>query len=152
VKALKPKFAVARWSPKFAELRALSLRQPWAWLVVNGYKDIENRSWRTNHRGALLIHASSTTTTLQADLRRVKNEYAVDVPANLKFGGVVGIVDVVDCVKTHPSKWKFHGSWGWLLKSPERLPFRKCKGAVGFFRLKSTSEPAGASLARSLDR
>jgi len=77
VKALKPKFVVARWSPKFAEMRALSLRQPWAWLVVNGYKEIENRSRRTNHRGALLIHASSTTTTLQADLRRVKNEYAV---------------------------------------------------------------------------
>jgi len=30
----------------------------WAWLVVNGYKDIENRSCRTNHRGPLLIDAS----------------------------------------------------------------------------------------------
>src|SRR5712692_3895082 len=96
---VKSKTRLVRWTKQLGSVRTLSLRQPWAWLVVNGYKDIENRSWRTNHRGALLIHASSTTTTLQADLRRVKNEYAVDVPANLKFGGVVGIVDVVDCVK-----------------------------------------------------
>ena len=39
------------------ELKVLVVRQPWAWLIVNGYKDIENRSWRTRYRGALLIHA-----------------------------------------------------------------------------------------------
>lgn len=38
--------------------KALSLRQPWAWAVVHGYKDVENRSWSTKHRGPLLIHAS----------------------------------------------------------------------------------------------
>jgi hypothetical protein len=38
-------------------VKALSIRQPWAWLIVTGYKDIENRSWRTNYRGPLLIHA-----------------------------------------------------------------------------------------------
>ena len=30
---------------------ALSIRQPWAWLIVNGYKDIENRDWKTHYRG-----------------------------------------------------------------------------------------------------
>ncbi len=38
-------------------MKALSIRQPWAWLIANGYKDIENRSWRTNFRGEFLIHA-----------------------------------------------------------------------------------------------
>ncbi len=42
---------MAHWSPKLRSSRALSLKQPWAWLVVKGYKDIENRSWSTNHRG-----------------------------------------------------------------------------------------------------
>lgn len=39
-------------------MKALSIRQPWAWLIVAGYKDIENRSWPTNFRGRVYIHAS----------------------------------------------------------------------------------------------
>ena len=38
-------------------VKALSIRQPWAWLVVHGYKDVENRSWSTGFRGRVLIHA-----------------------------------------------------------------------------------------------
>jgi ASCH domain len=76
----KSKSPLIRWTKQFESMRTLSLRQPWAWLVVNGYKDIENRSWRTNHRGPLVIHASSTTTTLHADLRRVKDEHDIDRP------------------------------------------------------------------------
>lgn len=44
-------------------MKALSIRQPWAWLIANGYKDIENRSWRTNYRGPVLIHASAAMPT-----------------------------------------------------------------------------------------
>jgi hypothetical protein len=36
---------------------ALSIRQPWAWLIVNGFKDLENRSWSTAFRGPVWIHA-----------------------------------------------------------------------------------------------
>lgn len=39
-------------------MKALSFRHPWAWLIVAGYKDIENRSWPTNFRGRVYIHAS----------------------------------------------------------------------------------------------
>ncbi|HDU8694716.1 TPA: ASCH domain-containing protein, partial [Morganella morganii subsp. morganii] len=39
-------------------MKAISIRQPWAWLIVNGHKDIENRSWRTKYRGQVLVHAS----------------------------------------------------------------------------------------------
>ena len=39
-------------------MQVLSVRQPWAYLIVAGYKDIENRTWYTGHRGSLLIHAS----------------------------------------------------------------------------------------------
>jgi len=58
----KSKAPLSRWTKRLKSLRALSLRQPWAWLVTNGSKDIENRSWHTNHRGPLLIHASSNLT------------------------------------------------------------------------------------------
>jgi len=43
---------------KGAILPALSIWQPWAWLIANGYKDIENRTWWTKFRGPFLIHAS----------------------------------------------------------------------------------------------
>ncbi len=38
------------------EMKALSVRQPWGWLIVNGYKDIENRDWNTKLRGRIWIH------------------------------------------------------------------------------------------------
>jgi len=39
-------------------VKALSVRQPWAWAIARGHKGVENRSWTTAHRGHLLIHAS----------------------------------------------------------------------------------------------
>src|SRR2546427_6775937 len=95
-------------SQHFFHLRALSIRQPWAWLVVNGYKDIENRSWRTNHRGSLLIHASSNRSEFEAIRSEIQKRHRVKIPPEeeLNFGGIVGLIEVVDCVKTHPSKWK----------------------------------------------
>ena len=48
-------------------MRTLSIRQPWAWLIVHGHKDVENREWATDYRGPLLIHASKTA---------AKGEYA----------------------------------------------------------------------------
>jgi ASCH domain len=44
-------------------MKALTLRPHWAWLVVNGYKNIENRSWPTRLRGRIWIHASSSRVT-----------------------------------------------------------------------------------------
>ena len=130
-----PRSPTARWSPKLKELRALSLRQPWAWLVVNGYKDVENRSWRTKHRGHLLIHASSSNQLLTLDFKEhIRSEYGVLLPNEVDIGGIVGVVDVVECVKQHPSKWKFKDSWGWVLANPRPLPYRQCKGFVGLFK------------------
>jgi hypothetical protein len=38
-------------------MKVLSIRQPWAFLIVNGHKNIENRDWLTAYRGPVLIHA-----------------------------------------------------------------------------------------------
>src|SRR5438128_12301732 len=100
--AAKPKSLLICWAKDLEELRVLSRRQPWAWLVVNGYKDIENRSWRTNHRGPLLIHASSTLTDFTPEkLDEIERKHGVRVPKDAETGGIVGVVDVVDCVETH---------------------------------------------------
>ena len=38
-------------------MKVLSIRQPWAWAIVAGFKPVENRTWKTGYRGPLLIHA-----------------------------------------------------------------------------------------------
>ena len=50
-------------------MKALSIRQPWAELIVAGLKDIENRTWRTDYRGPVLIHAGMKIEPIDADLR-----------------------------------------------------------------------------------
>jgi ASCH domain len=100
--------------------------------VVSGYKDIENRSWRTAHRGPLLVHASRSKPDYTSDM--IERMYGVRLPDEVETGGIIGLVDVVDCVKRHSSKWKFRGTWGWVLENPRRLPLRECKGFVGLFK------------------
>ena len=50
------------------------------------------------------------------------------------YGGVVGMVDVIDCCKGTDSPWHQRGAIGWVLAKPRRLKFRPCKGVLGLFR------------------
>lgn len=110
----------------------LTVRQPWAWLIVSGHKDIENREWTTNLRGKLLIHAGIHPVD-KWDLFEIRREFGIKIdPADLKFGGIIGSVDVVDCVKNHASRW-FSGPIGWVLANPRPLRFRACRGMPGLF-------------------
>jgi hypothetical protein len=128
---------VVRWSPSFSEWPALSVRQPWAWLIVSGLKDIENRPRRTHYRGSLLIHAGlSLESYTENNIAWLNKKFNVHIPMELDTGGIVGIVDVVDCVEKHQSRWFINGNFGWVLANPRRLIFRPCKGALGLFRPK----------------
>lgn len=123
-------------------LPCISVRQPWAWLIVNGYKDIENRSWTTGRRGRVLIHASKAMTDLEwcnamLFARRVCGvpqaaiETARDEVARQR-GGIVGSVEIVDCVDGSRSPW-FVGEYGFVLRDARPLPFIPYKGALSFF-------------------
>lgn len=90
----------------------LSVQQPYAWAIVNGWKPIENRRWRTGYTGHLLIHAGKRE--LVRDVADVLFEIAVqtgETVADLRglyehekaLGAVVGHVDIVGCVDT-PTK------------------------------------------------
>ena len=115
-------------------MKAIVIRQPWAWLIVNGYKDIENRSWPTKYRGPLLIQASQRRPT-KAEMRYFQ-KYArarrVVLPEWFDFGGIVGMVRLDDCVTKSASKW-FMGPVGWVLSKPKMLPFIPMKGQLGLF-------------------
>ena len=116
---------------------ALSIRQPWAWLIVNGHKPVENRRWETRWRGPLLIHASKSL--VQDDFNAVRqviseNNLHIELPTwpNLECGGIVGSVDLVDCVDRMESPW-FAGPWGFVLANPQRMKFIPCRGRLGLF-------------------
>jgi len=120
-------------------MKAISIRQPWAWLIVNGYKDIENRGWRTKIRGRVLIHAAKTIDTKAIEtLERTRHL----LPDEFETGGIVGAVEIVDVVGYHPSIW-FEGPKGFVLKNPEVLKFIPCKGQLGIFDAGVTSFSSG---------
>jgi hypothetical protein len=127
-----------RWTAALARLPALSVRQPYAWLIVQGIKTLENRSWRTHYRGPLLIHASSNRVDLTEEVRArygARGQVRLPPLTRYELGGIIGCVEVVDCVQRSNSVWKNPGGWGWVLANARPLKFRRCKGAVGFFRM-----------------
>lgn len=124
-------------------MKALSIKQPWAWLILNAGKDIENRTWRTNFRGRALIHASKGMTANDwrdgLEMLWIKPGviHAFPGPDFLERGGIIGSVEIVDCVTESASPW-FTGPFGWVLQNPMPLCFSPCKGSLGFFNHRYT--------------
>lgn len=77
-------------------MQGLTIHQPWAWLIANGYKTIETRNWPTDYRGKLAIHAGRTLASEDAEAFR---SVGVPVPKDedLILGAVVAVADLVDC-------------------------------------------------------
>ena len=111
---------------------ALSIMQPWCWLIASGHKDIENRSWSTRFRGPVLLHAG----------KKMDGQYGdghnwdwpdIERPVDFDMGGIVGDAEIVDCVSASQSPW-FYGPHGFVIRNARLLPFVPCRGALGFFR------------------
>jgi len=125
---------------------ALSIRQPWASLIILAWKDIENRSWLTYTRKSILIHAAKGMTKKEyneaidfacsIDRERTMGLLASGVLAfdNLQRGGIIGSAKLVDCVRRSTSPW-FVGPNGFVLRDPKPLPFVPFKGQLGFFEV-----------------
>lgn len=119
-------------------MKALSIQQPWAWLIAAGVKSVENRTWRTNYRGPVMIHAGKT---IDHDAWReimsgvhplTGRKIDVVLPSPMPVGGIVGEMEIVDCVHSHASDW-FCGPWAFVLANARPLPFMACRGHLGFF-------------------
>lgn len=123
-------------------IKALTIRQPWASLIIRCGKDIENRDWRSNYRGIVAIHSS-------AKMDRADLEDACDLMRGFipKFsarifsqeifptGVILGTVEMIGCVTQSESPW-FVGEYGFQFRN--RVPFSNpitCKGALGFWTL-----------------
>ena len=121
-------------------MKAISIRQPWAWLIINGYKDVENRDWPTHYRGRIWIHAGKNEAPKEEYIEALKlyeklfpNE-PTPWPPSISKGGIVGTVDIVDCVDKSDSPW-FFGKFGFVLKNPMRSDFIPYRGRLGLFNV-----------------
>lgn len=128
---------------------ALSIQQPWAWAIIRPditdpveraaayaagiIKDIENRTWPTNVRGRVLVH---TGKKIDQDaypyLAREFPWLKVPRPEELPTFGVVGVVEITDCVRQSRSHW-FGGDYGFVLAEALPLPYKAMPGKLKFF-------------------
>lgn len=125
-------------------MKALSIQQPWAWLIVSGQKDVENRGWPTSVRGEVLVHAGKKFDAegWEFVLDAFPNVIA---PPMCEFakGGIVGSVEITGCVVESESPW-FFGSYGFTLANAKQLPFRPLRGHLGFFDVPDGPTPPPA--------
>lgn len=131
-------------------MKAITIKQPWASLIVHGIKDIENRNWRTNFRGRVLIHSSAKGDIAKFGClqpsQREKVLYTSIGCVNfndLPFGSIIGSVEIIDCVQNHPSIWADKGVYNWVLANP--VLFKKpipAKGKLSFWEYDGLSMQA----------
>jgi hypothetical protein len=124
---------------------ALSLKQPWAALVVYGRKSVEVRSWPTARRGRILIHAARVSDARPEAWARVPPELA---DAARLVGGIVGAAELTGCrayrtpaefaadspLHLNDADWfQPPALYGFTLANAEVLPFRALTGWMRFF-------------------
>jgi len=108
-------------------MKALTIKQPWATLIIQGDKRFEFRSWQTKYRGDLLIHAGKGID------KEAMKRLAKYLPKELQYGKILGKVKLVDCIKMSPefkelllkensdiyTKSSFKESYGWQVSNVE---------------------------------
>lgn len=124
---------------------ALSVKQPWAALLVAGRKTMEIRRWPTARRGRILIHAPRIPDARQQAWAMVPADL---LPLAQLNGGIVGVAELSDCLTysnledfvrdqerhlNDPSWFEPPTMYGFAFVGPRVLPFRKYPGWVRFF-------------------
>ena len=122
-------------------MKCISIKQPWATLIILHGKDVENRTWGTNYTGPLLIHSSKTYDhdgDMYLHSMGIFRDISAFLPSELPSGAIIGKVELIGCwqrpfLRKEPSRW-FFGPWGWILENP--VAFKKpipYKGQLGIF-------------------
>lgn len=117
---------------------ALSIRQPWAWAIINAGKDVENRDWKTKFRGPVCIHAAKKAARHEYEDAAffmhfdLYPQVVAPLTMDVDYGGIIGVAEIVDCVEASDSPW-FFGRYGFVLRNARPVDFIQVKGALGFF-------------------
>lgn len=148
--------------------KALTIRQPWAWAIAEGFKDVETRSWRTHFRGDVFLHAGKSfdadfAGSPVADLlggfaycaeisgRKGKPYPPPKLPRRLRFpncgevpsGAIIGVIEIVDCVPSLEcySPWSdgSPGCFCWVIRNVRKLSSPfPITGRLNFWDVSST--------------
>jgi hypothetical protein len=127
--------------------KALSFKQPVAWLIANGYLLVDDRSWGTHYRGTVLIHASKGLYQEYYDY--IKSHTDIPIPGRdqLESGGVVGIARLLICCRpgelpsgtSREQRMHFGGvsqqHYGFLFEQATPLALMPCPGKLGLFEI-----------------
>lgn len=127
-------------------MRVISVRQPWAWAIFNAGKDVENRSFRIDP-GPLAIHVSKFNRW--SEIERNLGLIALRVPRLVmpsrkeleqQMGSIIGVVDVVDCIRDSLSRWAESGKWHWQLENSQLVHPAPTKGMLSMFNYPGSLE------------
>jgi hypothetical protein len=126
-------------------VKALSVKNPWAyWIIygspVFGLKDVENRKYRTNYRGRLIIHASKNLDVGIPSREERKINGGKEIDWNELNGRILGSVEVVNCIRDSKSRWAETGMWHWVFRDPiifEHPPL--VSGSLGLWNYEPTA-------------
>ena len=117
-------------------MKVITVKQPWAWLIAQGIKPVENRTWKTRYRGPIVIQVSAHKRSARdfeaAATFAMERDIIVPPQVELERGCTVAIADLVDCVSQHDSPW-FEGPYGWVLENVRPLPAFPLKGRLGVY-------------------
>jgi ASCH domain len=124
---------------------ALSLKQPWAALLVSGMKSIEVRKWATSIRGRVYIHAAQIPDKRPEGWARLPDELR---PIAELGGGLIGVAELFACIQyrtpagftadvpkhlNEPMWFESPPMYGFDFREAKTIPFYPCKGNVRFF-------------------
>lgn len=116
-------------------VKALSIRQPWVWAILNAGKRVENRPRRFHYRGPICLHASANEVlgSLLEASAFIERQHGSKPPLlEIQRGGIVGTAEIVDLVEQSDSPW-FFGPYGLVLENVQPVEFVPVKGALGLF-------------------
>ncbi|POH58900.1 hypothetical protein [Arthrobacter glacialis] len=143
-------------------MKALTVRNPWAWAIIFGGKDVENRSIRTNHIGQVAIHTAKAVDTegmYSALVQAAIDEHntAPVIPGELipradleQLGNIIGTVDInpvhhADHCRqpdgSFCSAWAMDKMWHWPLTNPHPISPLPAKGALGLWEWDGDGQP-----------
>ena len=141
-------------------MKCITIRQPWAWMIIHGggylwppdiagvpqppiltwRKDVENRKWKTTHRGPLLIHAAQREIDDDDDYHKALSVYygqtyaqLREIPDYLEYGSIIGRVNLVDILSDSESCWAFPDHWHWIIEDPQPIKPIPYRGIPGLF-------------------
>ena len=122
-------------------MRAFTTHQPWASLIAEGAKEYETRSWGTNYRGPVAIHAGKREPRIAELPGGISWKWTRDQP----LGAIVAIATLTDCVHTNwldvSSEERAVGDWSpwryaWKLEDVKALPEPiPCRGYQGLWHV-----------------